>query len=125
MLRAKEIDGLLHIEANGILSEQDYDAFVPLFEKVARRKSGTVPMLIELGADFAGWDIAGLWRDIKFDIRHKDQFGRIAIIGDSKWEGWATKLFDTLFRADMQFFQCKQSDEAKIWVRQGGEDEGS
>lgn len=116
MIKARDENGILHIQARGELSEQDYDEFVPMFESVADRKSGTVPMLIELSADFSGWDLTGLWRDLKFDIRHKDQFGRIAIIGDEKWEKWSTKLFDPFFRAEMKFFEQGQQKAAENWV---------
>ena len=119
MLTAQEHQGLLHIRAGGRLSDADYDAFVPLFERIAAREVGAVPMLIELLPDFAGWDLAGLWRDLKFDIRHKDQFGRIAIVGNRKWEEWGTKLFDPLFRAEMRFFPPDRLDEGEVWARGG------
>ena len=119
MLTAQEHNGVLHIRAGGKLSDADYEAFVPLFERAAAREPGTVPMLIELLPDFAGWDLAGLWRDLKFDIRHKDRFGRIAIVGDKKWEEWGMKLFDPLFRAEMCFFPTDRLDEAEAWARNG------
>ena len=83
MLTAIEDNGLLLIRADGTLSDSDYDRFVPFFERVAARVPGTVPMLIELAPDFSGWDMGGLWRDLKFDAKHKDSFGRIAMVGDS------------------------------------------
>ncbi|NCP11727.1 MAG: STAS/SEC14 domain-containing protein [Sphingomonadales bacterium] len=120
MLEVQEIDGLLHIEVGGKLTPSDYDAFVPFFEQVAKRKTGTVPMLIELTSDFAGWDISGIWRELKFDIRHKNKFGRIAIVGDRKWEEWGTKLSDLFFRADIRFFEADQNLAADAWVREAG-----
>lgn len=121
MIETKDENGILHIQAKGELSEQGYDEFVPVFERVAGRKSGTVPMLIELSADFSGWDITGLWRDLKFDIRHKDQFGRIAIVGDKKWEEWGTKLTNPLFPdTEMKFFEPAERDLAEAWVRKAG-----
>ena len=120
MLQAQEIDGILQIKAGGTLTKQNYDSFVPIFERIAEKKAGTVPMMIELAPDFDGWDISGLWGDIKFDVRHKDQFGRIAIIGDSKWQEWGTKIFDPLFRAEMRFFAPAKRNAAESWVRNGG-----
>lgn len=119
MIFVTDENGMLRIRAAGKLSGQDYDEFVPVFEEVASRESGTVPMLVELSSDFSGWDVSGLWRDLKFDIRHKDQFGRIAVVGDKKWEEWGIKLFDPLFRADMKFFAQDQSAAAVLWVRAG------
>ncbi|WP_394269831.1 STAS/SEC14 domain-containing protein [Qipengyuania sp.] len=120
MLKIDEDDGLVRIRAGGKLEGSDYDDFAPRFERIAQRTPGTVAMLIELAPDFAGWDLGGVWRDLKFDARHKDSFGRIAIVGDSKWEEWGTKLFDPLFLAEMKFFPRSQRERAEEWARRGG-----
>ena len=119
MLALKEENGLLWIRAGGRLGDEDYDRFVPQFERIAEREAGTVPMVIELAPDFSGWDLGGLWRDLKFDVRHNDRFGRIAIIGDSKWEEWGAKMSSSLFRAEMKFFRPSQRSHAESWVRTG------
>ena len=116
MLTVKVEEGLLWIRAGGRLEDEDYDRFVPQFERIAEREPGTVPMVIELAPDFSGWDLGGLWRDLKFDVRHKDSFGRIAIVGDSKWEKWGAKIFDPLFRAEMKFFPASERAAAVDWV---------
>lgn len=60
MLRAEEENGLVRIKAGGKLESSDYDRLVPLFERIAARGSGSVPMLIELAPDFSCWDLGGL-----------------------------------------------------------------
>lgn len=121
MLQATDKNGVLHIVASGELEAEDYDRFIPLFEKVAARTPRTVPMLIELTPDFSGWDMGGLWRDLKFDMRHKDKFGRIAIVGTKKWEEWGTKLTNPLFPdTEMKFFEPAERDLAEAWVRRAG-----
>ncbi|HEY9553766.1 STAS/SEC14 domain-containing protein [Allosphingosinicella sp.] len=92
MVEMAESDELIHIVAGKTLKSSDFDYFVPRFENVAAREPGRVPMVIELAPDFSGWDLDGIWRDLKFDVKHKDSFGRIAIVGDSKWEEWGTKI---------------------------------
>ena len=120
MLKIDDEKGLVRIRAGGTLDGSDYDRFVPLFERIAAREQGTVPMVIELGPDFSGWDLGGLWRELKVDVRHKDSFGRIAIVGDSRWEEWGTRLSDPLFRAEMKFFGRADLDSAERWARDGG-----
>lgn len=89
-----------------------------LFEGVATRKPEPVPMLIELSPDFSGWNVGGPWRDLNFDISHKDKFGRTAIVGTKKWEEWGTKLSNPLVpSAEMRFFAPEQRGEAESWVR--------
>ncbi|NIJ62527.1 STAS/SEC14 domain-containing protein [Qipengyuania flava] len=119
MLKIDEENGLLRIRASGQLESSDYDDFVPRFEQLVGRKPGKLPIVIELASDFAGWDLPGLWRDLKFDTRHQDSFGKIAIVGDAKWEEWGTRLSDPLFRAEMKFFESSQHQVAESWVRSG------
>jgi hypothetical protein len=119
MLDVSEDNGMVWIRAGGALEAADYDRFVPQFERIASRDQDTVPMVIELASDFSGWDLSGIWRDLKFDARHKDSFGRIAFIGDSKWEEWGTKLSDLFFRAEMKFFAPSERDTAESWARSG------
>ena len=119
MLIAKENDGLVWIEAGAKLDAEVFETFVPLFERIAERRSGTVPMLIELKPDFNGWNIGGLWRDLKFDIRHKHQFGRIAIVVDRKWVEWGTKFSAPLFSGDMRYFDLDDIEKAEDWARAG------
>ena len=75
-------------------------------------------MLIELAPDFAGWDRAGLWQDIEFDLGHKDRFGRMAIVGTKNWEEWGTKLSTLMFPgSQLRFFEAPRMKEAEAWAR--------
>tara|TARA_R110002049_G_scaffold72267_2_gene186441 strand:+ start:3875 stop:4255 length:381 start_codon:yes stop_codon:yes gene_type:complete len=120
MLEAVEENGLIRIRASGTLKSSDFDRFVPLFERIAALEPRSVPMLIELAPDFSGWELGGLWRELKFDVKHQDKFGRIAIVGDKNWQEWGTKLSNPLFpSADQRFFGPAEIDTAETWARTG------
>ena len=120
MLELTEEARILVIRAGGKLTLADYDRFVPIFERIAAKESASVPMLIELASNFSGWDLSGLWRDLKFDAKHQDKFGRIAIVGNKNWQEWGTKLFDPLFpSAEMRFFDSNEIDSAELWASAG------
>lgn len=75
-------------------------------------------MPIDLAPDFSAWDLGGLWRDLKFDMKHQDRFGRIAMVGTKGWEEWGTKLSDPLFAStEMRFFAPERRSEAESRVR--------
>ena len=124
MLSIQETEqGYLGIVADGRLLAGGYDAFVPAFERAAAERDGPVAMLIELGPDFGGWTPAGMWRDAKFDARHADRFGRIAIVGDKRWQEWGTKISDPFFEAEMRFFEREDQPAAEAWLCEAaGED---
>ncbi|MCW5705223.1 MAG: STAS/SEC14 domain-containing protein [Bradyrhizobium sp.] len=118
MLELTEEDRILVIRAGGKLSLAEYDRFVPAFEEAAAREPGRLPMLIELDDDFAGWDLGGLWRDLKFDVKYRERFGCIAVVGDKRWEEWGTKLSNPLFpSAEMRFFEHEARASAKMWLQ--------
>ncbi len=118
MLSLEDRGGLLHIRVRGRLETEDYDRFVPLFETLVGRAPGSVPMLIELAPDFSGWSLAGLWRDARFDVKHNDRFGRIAIVGDKRWERWGTELSAPFFPGtEIRFFERGQEAAAEAWAR--------
>ena len=107
-------DGVLYIFADGQLTTQDYANFVPRFEQLARLSH---PMSIELGPNFTGWSLGGFWRDLKFDAEHAEQFGRIAILGDKRWEKWGTEASDPFFPGEMRFFGNDEKGQAERWLR--------
>ena len=114
----KRSDGVLQICADGQLTTDDYATFVPQFEQLAR--PGPVSIRIELGPDFSGWSLAVLWRNIEFDQTNGEQFGRMAVIGDSRWEQWGTELADPVSSAQMRFFERGQEAMAEEWLLSQG-----
>lgn len=115
MLTMESYDsGIVLIKASGRLSKADYDRFLPEFERIARAH-GPVRMLIELH-DFHGWDLPGLWEDLKFDTRHQNDMGRVAIIGDRAWQEWGARLSKPFFKAEMRYFDRGQAAAARAWL---------
>ena len=108
-------DGVLHIVADGQLTTEDYVGFVPRFEQLAHPSH---PILIELGPNFTGWSLGGLWRDVKFDAAHLRQFGRMAVLGDKRWEKWGTEASDLLFPGEMRFFERENRRAAEEWLHE-------
>ena len=53
---------------------------------------------------------------LAFDAKHKNDLGKTAIVGDSKWEEWATDIASLFFDADMKFFEESESVQAWRWV---------
>ena len=72
----------LHVD--GKLRAEDYDAMIPKLEQ-AIAEQGKLRCLVALD-DFAGFTPSALADELKFDVRHHDDFERCAIVGDSKLE---------------------------------------
>jgi len=77
-------------------------------------KYGSVNLVVVLN-DFQGYDISGFWEELKMGIKHHDNLGRVAIVGDKKWEEIVTKLARPF---DEKYFDMTELKEAWEWVEQ-------
>ncbi|MEO8249116.1 MAG: STAS/SEC14 domain-containing protein [Burkholderiales bacterium] len=109
--------GYLYLRADGELTQQDYEHLAPPMAKLLDSRGKSLPIMIELGPDFSGWSMKALWEEIKFDAEHRKQFGRIAVVGDGKWEQWGTEISDFFLDAEMQFFTHAKRANAEQWLR--------
>lgn len=75
----EEHDGkvVLTIKASAKLTRDDYSRFVPQMERLIDRH-GKIRVVFDM-RDFHGWDLAALWEDIKFDLKHFKDIERLAM----------------------------------------------
>ena len=109
--------GVVTIKASGVVSREDYNAALPGLERLLDQH-GRLRFLIDI-VGVTTWSIGAMWEDLKFDTRRRKQIGRTAIIGDKRWEDWATRVSSRLFDAEMRFFAPSHADEAEAWVLGG------
>jgi hypothetical protein len=112
---------MIIIRAAGTLTTKDYEAAVPELQHAIELSDGPLRVLLRL-EDFAGWEIGALWREIEFDLKYRNDFGRIAVLGNSTLEEWGTTLSAPFTKADMQFFSTDQESEAYEWLRSAAQD---
>lgn len=68
--------------------------------------------------DFHGYDLEGLWAAIKVEVSHLSDYGRMAFVGEKKWQEWAAKVTDFFTSSEVKFFDLKEKEEAKKWIGQ-------
>lgn len=108
--------GIISINVNGKLTHADYQKLLPELEGLFLEYK-KLSFCIKL-ENFAGFELSALWDDIKFDMKHKGQFGKVAVVGESSLEKWATRFSSLFFSDDMRFFYADQEDQARSWVAQ-------
>lgn len=105
-------DRALEIDVRGKLREQDYEQFIPLAEERIEQH-GRLDLLVHL-AHLTGWSPGAIWKDLKFDARHYNDIGRLAVVGSDK--EWVAKLSKPLTGATVEFFPESQIEDARRWV---------
>jgi len=105
---------LLGVHVSGKLTREDYEQFVPEFERLVRQH-GKLSVLFDM-VGFHGWEAGALWEDTKFAIKHFADIERLAMVGETRWQhGMATfcKPFTT---ATIRYFDHSETDEAQKWL---------
>ncbi len=107
-------DDLIEVKMSGKLHKGDYDEFVPGIEAIIER-AGKVRFLMIM-EDFHGWDMAAVWEDTKFDMKHHSDIARLAMVGDAKWEEWMAKVCRPFVGANIKYFDISELDAAREWI---------
>ena len=109
----------LRISATGRLGASDYDKLETALEAELARRGGRAPLLLDLKG-WRGWSIGGLLRDLRFDLRHRRSFPRIAVVGDRRWHQLLTRAAKPIFSGPMRYFDAAREGDAAAWVSESG-----
>lgn len=109
---------ILDVRASGKLSRADYrDVLAPRVQSLLGRFR-TLRVLFLMGEDFDGWSLGAAWANTTFDLKHRRDFEKIAMVGAPKWEEWCVRTVATLLiRGQMQTFRLDQLALARKWLQ--------
>jgi hypothetical protein len=103
------------IHADGWLSAADYDRFETDFSDELASWALPVPLLLDMRG-FRGWTPRGFLRDLLWDVRHRNSFSKIAVVGDARWHKWITVAGELLFRGQLKYFPATDVKLAERWL---------
>ena len=104
----------LTVHVKGILSQADYERFVPKFENCARQ-NGKLRVLFDM-TGFHGWEAAAIWQEIKFDVKHLADIERLAMVGDMNWQRVMAIFCKPFAKAKLQYFDHTDFAGARTWL---------
>lgn len=108
---------LLTIHVTGTLIKEDYEEFVPAFDRLVRQH-GKLRVLFDM-TDFHGWAVGAAWEDTKFAIRHFADIERLALVGDKEWQQRMAIFCKPFTRAQVRYFNRAKAAEARKWLDEG------
>jgi hypothetical protein len=100
----------------GKVTVQDYRKLEPAIENLANQHD-SVKLLFDL-RECSGEEVKAWLPDLKFGQRFHDRIGKMAIVGDKRWQRWLTALVSPWYAKEGRFFLPEESDEAWTWLRQ-------
>lgn len=107
---------LVSVKATGKITDEDHEEFIPWMEGRIEQW-GRLRMLFEM-EDFHGWDLHSMWHEFRFESRHKKDLKRVAVVGEEKWERWASKISGFFTSTDVRYFDRDQIGEARAWLEE-------
>lgn len=111
-----ERSDVIGIACEGKLSESDLKRMHVLLHE--RLDTAEKPGLVVDLTKFDGYTGAAAMReDLRMDTAHRNDFSRIAVVGDKMWMEWGTMLASALTRSEMRWFDSGDRDTAVDWAR--------
>ena len=108
-------DRLCVLRIGGELKKSELDAVQSEFEeKIAG--AGSVKLLVLL-ENFTGWERGEEWGDTDFFFKHRDDFEKIAVVGNPSWEAKVLAFAGAgLRKGPVKFFPETGEAEARAWL---------
>lgn len=113
-LREENEGKLLEVLVTGKLTAADYEHFTPEVERLIQQY-GKINILFEM-SEFHGWEAGAAWEDTKFGFRHFSDIGRLAVVGEKKWQEWMVTVCRPFTKAEIRYFDHAAAAEARTWA---------
>lgn len=110
------LNKMLTTKILGNFTQKDFDqVFMPHFERLVRDHT-SAKLLLEFDKEFSGWELAALWREIEFSMKHVQSITKIALIGNDNVIKWTFRLLHPFAELDIRRFEYGQREMAKAWL---------
>jgi len=109
---------VLGIRVSGKLTDADYkQTLIPKLESLFHQH-GRLDVLFYMDEGFEGWDLGAAWDDASYGLKHRADFGRLALVGGPRWVEWCIKLAGFLMKGEIRIFPGDRLQEAWSWIRE-------
>jgi hypothetical protein len=111
----ESVASLICIKVSGKLTDSEYRNFIPRLESVIN-DFGSIKLYVDM-LDMDGWEWRVAWDDFAFGIKHWNEFTKLALVGDKRWERFSAQVVEKINKAEVQFFSRKEIVKAMIWIK--------
>ena len=104
----------LTLKATGKLSHEDYETITPLLDSaLSVVRNPKVKALLD-ATELEGWELRAAWDDFKIGLKHGNEFEKVAIVGNQKWQQTSAKLGNWFLSGEVKYFEDMQA--AREWL---------
>ncbi len=107
-------DFFLSMKAVGKLTHADYEKINPMIDSALEGISDPKVKVFIDGSELDGWELRAAWDDLKLGLKHGNEFDKIAILGNKKWQEYGTKVASWFTSGEVKYFE--DADDALSWI---------
>ena len=107
--------GIAVLHVSGLLAKSDYAEVLPQLEH--QIESQDKPRVIVVLDGFHGWTPSGLLEELRFDVRHREDLEKVAVVGEPALEEIGTKITRAFFSGEVRYFDKQRRAEAERWIQ--------
>jgi hypothetical protein len=111
--------GVVELTVEGTISRTEFDDVAAKLE--ARIRDHGKVRLLENVKRFDGIAPALFWDDMRFALRHLNDFSRCAVVGDKAWLEWLTKAVRPFISCEIRHYEPSRIEEARAWLTSASE----
>jgi len=106
----------LSLRAQGKLTHEDYQKITPIIDSALTEvKESKVKVLFD-GTELVGWEARAAWDDFKIGLKHGNEFEKIAIYGNKKWQELFAKIGSWFVTGKIEYFE--NENDAISWLNE-------
>ncbi len=109
-------DFFLSLKAVGKLTHEDYEVITPMIDSaLATVQEPKVDVLFD-GTELEGWELRAAWDDFKLGLKHNNEFRKVAIYGNKRWQEISAKMGSWFISGEVKFFD--NLNDAHLWLKE-------
>ena len=103
------------LRCEGTLTDSDYQELEPKLD-AAIDVHGPIHMLADM-VEMTGMEPKAVWDDFVVGVRHWNDFDRIAVVGDQRWQETAAHIVDAVTPGEIRYFDAGERAGAMKWLK--------
>lgn len=108
-------DNIIGLDIDGWIDAEDIDRITKLIEP--RLKQGERLRIYAEVNNWSGMSLGAFVKDLRFSLKHLQDFDKEAIVSDRKWLQALTAVSNTLFSGiEVKHFTLDEKEQALEWI---------
>ncbi len=109
-------DFFLSLKATGKLTHEDYLKINPMIDSALEGVDDPEIKAFIDGSELEGWELRAAWDDFQLGLKHGNEFSKIAIFGNKKWQEYTAKIGSWFISGEVKYFE--DSQQALTWLQE-------